>query len=704
MILRESLAQARNQLQAGKAKEAAALCHRILGEWPAQTNALHLLGIMAQQGGEGEAALDYVRRACAAPGAPAVYFSDLAEMCRQAGVLAEAEKAARHALSLEPALAGAWNNLGIILQEAGRYDESKACLERVLAQAPESPEAHNNFANTCKRLGLAAEAERHWLRALEARETYPEPHSNLAHLYSDLGAYDRAAYHARRAISLAPRFGDAYLNLALVETMRGDHAAALTVVERLLGFAPGHATGMAAKALALQQLDRLEEALPWARRAVAAAPANAEALYALAQISHALGDEEGARDAYGRATRQPGPAAQKAAGSLALLLMETGDRPAAVRAFDAAQAAYPRSATLYFNRADLKRYASAGDPDIAAMLALLDSADQAAPDRMLLRFALGNAFLQIGDGRQAFLHLNEGNRMKRASFSYDAATTTRWMAAIAAHFDAAALARLSVLREPADNAVAPVFVIGVPRSGTTLVEQVLASHPAVSGLGELSFMARAAKQCGDYPAFAASLTGAQLRRIGDTYMQDVRRRFGAALAPGHRYFVDKMPANFLYAGLIDLMAPNARIIHCRRDAVDTCLSCYSKLFTREQLFSYDLTELGQFHTAYQALMAHWRALLPADRFIEVEYEAVVADLEGQARRMLDFLGLPWAPSCAAFYRTARAVRTASVNQVRQPIYRGSVGRWKPFAPYLGPLLAALRMPAPDADLAGIGIP
>ncbi len=169
------------------------------------------------------------------------------------------------------------------------------------------------------------------------------------------------------------------------------------------------------------------------------------------------------------------------------------------------------------------------------------------------------------------------------------------------------------------------------------------------------------------------------------------------LASGHALVVDKMPINFAYAGLIHLSLPRARMIHCRRDPVDTCLSCYSKLFSGEQLFSYDLTELGLFHRDYQKLMAHWRAVLPATSFLEVDYEAVVEDLETQARKILDFLGLDWNPACLDFHQTKRAVRTASVNQVRQPIYRSSAGRWRQYAEQLAPLTAALRITRHDPN-------
>jgi hypothetical protein len=180
------------------------------------------------------------------------------------------------------------------------------------------------------------------------------------------------------------------------------------------------------------------------------------------------------------------------------------------------------------------------------------------------------------------------------------------------------------------------------------------------------------------------LTRADLARLGQSYLASVR-----PLSGGRAHVVDKMPGNFLHAGLIHLMLPNARIVHCRRDPVDTCLSCYTKLFSAEQAFAYDLAELGRFHRAYQVLMDRWRVVLPQNRFIEVDYEAVVADMEGEVRRLIAFLDLPWDDACLDFHKTVRPVRTASVNQVRRPIYRSSTGRWKAHAAHLGPLLVAL---------------
>jgi hypothetical protein len=286
---------------------------------------------------------------------------------------------------------------------------------------------------------------------------------------------------------------------------------------------------------------------------------------------------------------------------------------------------------------------------------------------------------------QAFQHFAIGNRMKRSTFPYDANATSAWMSRIAETFTAPVMKRLGGAGVASSM---PIFVLGMPRSGTTLIEQIIASHPAVQGAGELPFLQTLVNGLPDYPAGVPSLSKADMTALGQAYLDKL-----APLAHGKPHVIDKMPANFLHAGMIALMLPGAKIVHCRRDPVDTCLSCYTKMFSAEQLFAYDLIELGQFHRDYQTLMAHWRKVLPADRFIEVDYEAVVADVEGEARRLIEFIGLPWDEACVRFYQNQRVVKTASLNQVRQPIYTSSMGRWKPYAAHLKPLLDVLGVEA-----------
>jgi tetratricopeptide (TPR) repeat protein len=678
----QTVERARAAWQAGRADEAEMACRQVLAAWPGQPDASQLMGLMAYRFGNLDLAISHLRQACQSPRAPADYFSDFAEMCRQGGLLAEGEQAARRAVALQPQMAAAWNNLGIILQEALKLEESRSSLERALALAPDDAQALNNLANTCKRLGLAAEAEKGWRAALALRPDYAEAFSNLANLYLDQGEFDRAEAMAQRAIELSPRFADAWINLAGIQTARHRHAAALAALDALLAFAPGHARALAAKALTLKDLDRLEEAMDWARRAEVAAPEAPEAHNAIGQVHQAMGAFEPALAAYERAAALPGPAQMDAIGNRGALYMEFGRQDEARKAMAAAAQAFPSAPGLLMSQTELRRL-EPGDPLIERMQALLAREGSSLSDRVTLHFGLGKAFLDLGDSAQAFAHYDEANRLKRSTFDYDADANERWIAAIAGGFSAG---MLEAKAGHGARSELPVFVVGMPRSGTTLVEQVIASHPMAHGAGELRRLHALIDQLGAYPEGFADLQPPQLQALGQAYLDHV-----TPLAGGSARVVDKMPSNFLHCGAIRLTLPDARIVHCRRDPVDTCLSCYTKLFAGEQAFTYDQTELGRHHRAYQRLTAHWRALLPASHFLEVEYEAMVADLEGQARRILGFIGLPWDEACLRFHETSRPVRTASVNQVRQPIYATSVGRWRRHAAQLGPLLDALEI-------------
>jgi tetratricopeptide (TPR) repeat protein len=672
--------RARAEWAAGRADEAEMVCRQVLAVWPGQTDATYLLGLMAYTYANLDLAIAHVREACRSPRAPAVYFSDFAEMCRQKGLLVEGEEAGRRAVALAPNFAAAWNNLGIVLQEMLKLDESRLCLERALALEPNNPETLNNLANTLKRLGLAAEAEKRWNAALALRPDYPEAYSNLSNLLNDQGEYDRAESMARRAIELNPRLADAYINLAAAHTVRHRHAGALHVLEALLAFAPGHARALAARALSLRELDRLDEALDAARRAALTAPESPEPHNAVGQVLQAMGEFESALAAYDRAAALPGPAQMDAVANRGALFMEFGRKAEAMKAMEEAARAFPNAPGVLFSQNDLKRFAP-GDPLIDQMQSLLAREGISLADRATLHFGLGKAFLDIGDSEQAFRHYDQGNRLKRSTFAYDADANERWVAGIAEAFSPALLAAKADLGARSDL---PIFIVGMPRSGTTLVEQILASHPMVHAAGELKRLEKLSDGIDGFPQSAASLNPAQLKALGEAYLA-----FVAPMAAGRKHVVDKMPSNFLLAGLIRLILPDARIIHCRRDPADTCLSCYTKLFAGEQAFSYDPTELGRFCRTYQGLMAHWRATLPASYFLEVDYEAVVEDVEREARRVLDFLGLPWNEKVLRFYDTERPVRTASVNQVREPIYRTSAGRWRKHAAHLQPLLEAL---------------
>jgi tetratricopeptide (TPR) repeat protein len=660
--------------------EAEMACRQVLAIWPGQTDAAYLLGLMAYTFGNLDLAIAHIREACRSPRAPAVYFSDLAEMCRQRGLLAEGEEAGRRAVALAPEFAAAWNNLGIVLQEMLKLDQSRVCLEQALALEPKNAEMLNNLANTYKRLGFAGEAEKRWTAALALKPDYAEAYSNLANLLNDQGEYERAEGAARRAIEINPRLVDAYVNLAAAHTVRHRHADALQALDALASFAPGHARGLAARALSLKELDRLDEALEAAKRAAVQAPESPEPHNAIGQVRQALGEFEPALAAYDRAAALAGPAQMDAIANRGALFVEFGRKAEAIKAAEEAAKAFPNVPGILFGQTELRRF-ERGDPQIGQMQTLLAREGNSLADRTTLHFGLGKAFLDIGDSEQAFRHYDEGNRLKRSTFAYDVEADERWMADIARVFSPALLADRA---EAGARSQTPVFVVGMPRSGTTLIEQILASHPMVMGAGELRRLRTLVEEIDGFPASVPSMTDAQLKAAGEAYLAYI-----GPMAAGRSRVVDKMPSNFLFAGLIRIVLPEAKIIHSRREPADTCLSCYTKLFAGALAFAYDQTELGRFHRSYQRLMEHWRTTLPASHFLEVDYEAVVDDLEAEARRMLDFLGLSWDERVLRFHETERPVRTASVNQVREPIYRDSKGRWRKHAANLQPLLAVL---------------
>ncbi len=323
--------------------------------------------------------------------------------------------------------------------------------------------------------------------------------------------------------------------------------------------------------------------------------------------------------------------------------------------YDRAIAAAPDNAEAHYHRAEIKTFA-AGDADLRALEALARRDDLRADRTPFIHFALAKALEDIGDFTRALEHLRKGNGAKRRQIHYDEPAAVRNFQRIRAeHFEATS-----------DPSVVPIFVLGMPRSGSSLIEQILASHPQIQGGGELH---------------------GRWGVDGQTWLAGL-----PALAAGKVRIVDKLPENFLRVGLIRRMLPNAKIIHTVRDPMDTCVSCYSKLFTTGQYFSYDMAELGRYYRLYGELMSHWKSVLPAESMLDVVYEDVVDDLEGQARRMIDYCGLPWDDRCLSFHKTVRPVKTASAVQVRKPLFRSSLQRWRKFEAGLGSPDGGLNRP------------
>jgi tetratricopeptide (TPR) repeat protein len=446
-------------------------------------------------------------------------------------------------------------------------------------------------------------------------------------------------------------------------------------------------------ASALQALDDLPAAEAAAQRAIQIDANNPKAHALLGGIHTELTQPELAEKEYDRALALA-PECDEALLGLGHLCMELGQMDRAEELFMRALEFKPDNLAARIHISQVKKV-KADDGNFAALLAEEKKSGGFSENKKLsLHFALGKCLDDTKDHEKAFPHFLEGCRIKRAKLSYDPEHAARQFAGVMDIFDKATLDRL---RGAGDPSGVPVFVLGMPRSGTTLTEQIIASHPGVYGAGELHDLLRIAERniTGattpvTFPDNLRALDQATLSAWGADYVAGLKQR-----APDAKRITDKMPANFFAVGLIHLMLPNAKIIHVNRNPVDTCLSCFTRLFNRKQEHTYDLAELGQYYVHYARLMEHWREVLPAGAFLDVQYEDIVADQEAQARRLIAYCGLEWNDACLDFHNTKRSIRTASVTQVRQPIYTSSVERWRHYERFLGPLLDALGDLVPD---------
>ncbi|HTU24913.1 MAG TPA: sulfotransferase [Pirellulales bacterium] len=500
------------------------------------------------------------------------------------------------------------------------------------------------------------------------------------------GRLAAAAAAYRRLLAQRPDFAAGHRDLGFVLARDGQLDEALVALRQAVSLEPGLVDARNELGNVLRRQGRLEEALGHYEQALALRPDLAELHYNVGVVQQALGRLEAAVERYRHAARLR-PDLADVHNNLGNTLKQLGDFPEALACYDRTLALGTHVAEAHHNRADLKKFRR-GDADLAALERLAADTGRLEPGKAkYVHFALAKALEDIGDDERAFDQLLLANRLKRSEISYEPATTENAVQRIAGTIDAALLDRLA---GAGDRSPRPIFILGMPRSGSTLVEQIVASHPQVQAGGELLELDRLARSIRadqglprPYPDFVPEVDADFLTRFGAAYLASL-----PPAEPGKTRLTDKAPGNFSYVGLIRLVLPAARIIHTVRDPVDTCVSCFSKLFTGQD-FSYDLAELGHYYRQYATLMAHWRAVLPAGAMLEVAYEEIVGDLETQARRLIEFCGLEWDERCLAFHQTNRPIATASKVQVRQPIYRGSLGRWRRYEAQLAPLLAEL---------------
>jgi tetratricopeptide (TPR) repeat protein len=571
------------------------------------------------------------------------------------------------------------------LHQGGNFAGAIEIYRPILARYPDHPDVLHYLGMAEYALGNKSRARELFARSIERDGTKAIVHVNLGRTFLNDGEFETALGHFRRAVELGPRDWEALhmLGRALLATDHAyDAAAALESAAALrANFAPilldlAHAYGSCKRhPMAVRTFEQL----------LALQPTNVAALGGLSFSLRALNRTSEALACLQKATSLA-PTEPRWLCELGGIQEELGNFDAATRIFQDALAERPQYPIALAHLLALRK--GAEDPSLAEKAERHVAGNTIQkPVRVQLEFALGKHYDGIREYDRAFAHYRAANELVAEGRPYRPAAVESHVARQMEVFDRALFAAKRAL---GSESARPLFIVGMPRSGTTLTEQILASHRDVAGAGELAYfnftayeLARAHGGGDDLSGYARHLDKAALERIASGYLAQL-----AEVSPQAARVVDKMPMNFSQLGLIALTFPNARIIHCQRDPLDTCLSCYFENFHEDQRYSTRLESLGHYYTQYQRLMRHWQAVLSVP-ILNVQYESMVADVESQARRLVEFCELEWDANCLNFHRTARAVNTPSRWQVRQPIYGSSVQRWRNYEKHLAPLRAAL---------------
>ncbi|HEX7644749.1 MAG TPA: tetratricopeptide repeat protein [Burkholderiaceae bacterium] len=641
-----------------------------------------------QQGRSDLAEQSYRRALSADPGYIRARYN-LGLALQEQGKFAEAETTYRDTMASQPAFAPAHLNLGVVLNNQGRAAEAEASFRHALQLDGGNAHAHYNLGNVLLAGRRHAEAEVAYRAAIDIEPGFCDAHYGLGNALREQEKHAEAEHAYRKATEFKPDYTEAYFQLgdSLMSQKRAEDAE--VCYRQALYLNPGFVEAYSHLGVSLKKQGRFAEAESSFREALALRPDYATAHN---NLGNALQDQERTAEAEAcyRAAIKCQPDFPEAFSNLGNTLKSEGRLEEAQEALEHAIALKPDFVEPHFGLSVLKTYAE-GDPHLALMerqQPLLE--DLPVESRIRYWFAIGKAYEDVARYDESFAAYEQGNRLKHGLLSWDEAQDDAVLEKMKAVFSREFFAAHP---KPAYGGRVPIFIVGMPRSGTTLLEQILSTHPGgVFGAGELKDLHEIVNRAmpgGDplqYPAAVAGFSVGDFRRLGEQYVEQVWRN-----APEAPYITDKMPSNFFYIGMIHLMLPRARIIHAMRDPMDSCFSCYSRLFNKQNVrFAYDLGTLGRYYARYINLMRHWHEVLPPGTILDLRYEDMVADTEGQARRVLAHVGLPWHEACLEFHNNKRRVKTASLAQVRKPIYKTSVARWKHYEKHLGPLLDLVK--------------
>ena len=572
---------------------------------------------------------------------------------QQRGDLAAADAIYAQILAETPDQPDALHYRGLLKHQGGDGTEAVRLMKRSVEVGLPNSGYFYNLGRVLQEQGALLEAQEYLQRSIALAPNHASAWNRLGETHEDLGMQFKACEHYRKAHELEPTSRDYTLNLARGLRQCGELSDAERVSEAYLLENPGDVEFVLIQSQCLMDLGSAERAVEKLRLALRAEPLSAKLQHAMGMLLSELGRFDQAREYFGKAL-----------------------------SID------PQFYGAYFNLAAIQDFSS--DESTADKL---EKRLQQTPPRdkrmsVAAEFTLGKMFDDQGRYKQAFAHFQRGNSIMRGLLRYSTAAQNAYVDSLIEHLNADFMAGHEAAAHSSET---PIFILGMLRSGTSLVEQILAGHPGVAGGGELMFMPQAIRKYTEQPAVVtgdkiAALPDETLKAIGTHYLAKLEEFY-----PGKRRVTDKLPGNFLIIGLIRTLFPKARIIHCVRDPLDTCFSCYVTHFDGGHPYTYDLQEVGEYYRMYRNLMDHYQVLIGDKHILTVKYEELVQDVEVGARRMLDFCGLEWEPGCIEFSKVSRPVKTASLYQVRQGAHTHSVGRAQRYAAHLEPLRNALGL-------------
>ena len=690
MSLDESLRIAEQLQSEGKLEQAEILLNQIVASNPSHAVALHLSGVIAYQVGKITLAIQLIEQAIQSNSHVALFHSNLGEMHRQLKAIDLGIQCGRQAVTLDPSSANAWSNLGITYYDAKQYEQAKHCHQRALAINPRLSCSLNNLGSIHKTQNDTKLAIEFYQAAISASPHFVEPLNNLGVLYLQKQEFKQAWPYLNQAIVLAPTFADAHCNFGLTLLGLEQSANALMHFEKALQLKPDYAEAYYGCAKVYLHQHNFTESECSIRKAMMLNPEQVEFYQLLADIYHEQGHYTQALMHLDQALAMD-PTLSNLYLSKGNVLMGMGEISQAEEQFLKAttNSNLDTRVNAHYSLVQLSKV-KPENGSLHALLSVTNDSLALSPNKLeYLYFALGKCYDDTGEWAKAFQYFTEGCRLKRQRITYNITEQIQFTDKLIHCFTQQTIEHLKAFANPS---ALPVFIVGMPRSGSTLVEQILSEHSHVYGAGELKYLNNLIQfpvknQLNTlyYPENLLHLSPEICRAITDNYVASLQHHSPKAIR-----ITDKMPYNFIAIGLIHALLPNAKIIHVKRNPIDTCLSCYTKLFTEGQLYSYELTELGQYYQCYERIMNHWRRILPSDAWLDIEYEAMVNSLETEAQRLIEFCDLAWEPACLTFYQSKRQVRTASFVQVRQPIYTSSVERWRRYEQELAPLIKVLN--------------